>query len=163
MQFFRNVICLITLLQQFFKRRVYFAATEVSLREAACVGGSISAPAPPKRRRGAQIFPRAKARNRGHSSSWEGPRAPRSLSRSVHPGTKNNDFTGAAASLDARGAVASRTGALKANENRAANGTIWHARLSKNERLICVSLLTKFRHWSYSILFLFNSDKKRDF
>lgn len=39
MQFFRNVICLITLLQQFFKTRVYFPATEVRLREAACVGG----------------------------------------------------------------------------------------------------------------------------
>lgn len=41
-------------------------------------------------RRAARIFPRAKARNRGHSSSWEGPRAPRSLPRRFTRGTTKN-------------------------------------------------------------------------
>lgn len=86
--------------------------------------GSISAPAPPKRGRGAQIFPRAKARNRGHSSSWEGPRAPHSLPRSVHPGTKKTTTLpglrciSRADGARARRGCIHRTGALKANENR---------------------------------------------
>lgn len=113
--------------------------------------GSISAPAPPKRGRGAQIFPRAKARNRGHSSSWEGPRAPHSLPRSVHPGTKKKTTTPPGlrcTSLGrmerARGAVAS-AGPARSRLTKIVIPRS-HARLSKHGRLIRVSFLTEFRH-----------------
>jgi len=69
----------------------------------------------------AQIFPRAKARNRGHSSSWEGPRAPRSLPRRLsRRGTRNETLWGCLRMLgcSARETRLRIQDRLKANENR---------------------------------------------
>lgn len=129
--------------------------------------GSISAPAPPKRGRGAQIFPRAKARNRGHSSSWEGPRAPHSLPRSVHPGTKKTTTLpglrciSRADGARARRGCVHRTGALKANENR---DTAIARPTVKAGRLIRVSFeVSRHQSCSRSTFLLFHGDIKTDF
>lgn len=130
--------------------RTPMPATEVSLRSRVRRGSiSFATRRQREKTRRVQIFPRAKARNRGHSSSWEGPRAPRSLPRSVHPGRKKTKrgFTGAVvapASLSSFSRCAARlhlqhpAGPARSRLTKIVIPR-WHARLSKDGRLICVS------------------------
>lgn len=57
---------------------------------------------PRRQRRRSQIFPRAKACNRGHSSSWEGPQAPRSLPRRLTQQRKTRLYGATSQSVRAR-------------------------------------------------------------